>query len=175
MPPATDRTILSEILQARRGPSAAALEGEHVSAFGAGGALTLAYYDYRPARDIEVELRLSQLRIETAGDTPAIAEGSSTARTLGLWTRYRWPTGREVFGRPMRWVLDGSGSWYLGDQRDALGFDWSVKVGGGIEFDTGRWELGAFGVNVERVRFIGRYFYGDGGITGVSFGIGLSL
>lgn len=149
--------------------------GEHVSAFGLGGALTLAYYDYRPARDIDVELRFTQLEIETFGDTPPIADGSSTARTLGLWTRYRWPTGAEAFGRPMRWVLDGSASWYLGDQRDALGFDWSVKLGGGIEFDTGRWELGAFGINMERVRFIGRYFLGDNGVTGLSFGIGLSL
>lgn len=172
---AGDRTVLAEILQLRRGPSAAALEGEHVSAFGLGGALTLAYYDYRPERDIDVELRFTQLEIDTFGDTPSIAEASSTARTLGLWTRYRWPTGAEVFGRPMRWVLDGSASWYLGDQRDALGFDWSIKVGGGIEFDTGRWEFGAFGINMERVRFIGRYFLGDNGVTGVSFGIGLSL
>ena len=172
---ASDRTVLTEIFQARRGLSAAALEGEHVSAFGLGGSLTLAYYDYRPARDIEVELRFSQLEIETFGDTPSFAEASSTARTLGLWTRYRWPTGTEAFGRPMRWVLDGSASWYLGDQRDALGFDWSIKVGGGIEFDTGRWEFGAFGINMERVRFVGRYFLGDNNVTGVSFGIGMSL
>ncbi|WP_237213046.1 hypothetical protein [Falsiroseomonas oryziterrae] len=172
---AGDRTLLADLLQLRRGASAAVLEGEHVSAFGLGGALTLAYYDYRPERDIDVELRFTQLRIETFGDTPSIAEARSTARTLGLWTRYRWPTGVEAFGRPMRWVLDGSASWYLGDQRDALGFDWSIKVGGGIEFDTGRWELGAFGINMERVRFIGRYFLGDNGVTGVSFGIGISL
>lgn len=172
---AAGRTVLAEILQARRGPSASALEGEHVSAFGLGGSLTLAYYDYQPARDIEVELRFSQLEIETFGDTPSFAEATSTARTLGLWTRYRWPTGTEAFGRPMRWVLDGSASWYLGDQRDALGFDWSIKVGGGIEFDTGRWEFGAFGINMERVRFVGRYFLGDNNVTGVSFGIGMSL
>jgi hypothetical protein len=174
---AGDRTILAELLQLGpgRGTAAAALEGEHVSAHALGGALTLAYYDYRPTRDIELELRFTQLEIETFGDTPAIAEARSTARTLGLWTRYRWPTGTEAFGRPMRWVLDGSASWYLGDQREALGFDWSVKVGGGIEFDTGRWEFGAFGINMERVRFIGRYFLGDNGVTGVSFGIGMSL
>jgi hypothetical protein len=174
---AGDRTLLAELLKLGPGPGtvAAALDGEHVSAWGLGGALTLAYYDYRPTRDFEMELRFTQLEIETFGDTPAIAEATSTARTLGLWTRYRWPSGVEAFGRPMRWVLDGSASWYLGDQREALGFDWSIKVGGGIEFDTGRWEFGAFGINMERVRFIGRYFLGDNGITGVSFGIGMSL
>ncbi|MDB5378151.1 MAG: hypothetical protein JWR00_2597 [Rubritepida sp.] len=72
-------------------------------------------------------------------------------------------------------MIDGSGSAYLGDQRESLGFAWSVKIGGGIEFDVGRYEVGAMGLNLSRVRLIGRYFYGDGGVTGTSFGIGMSF
>jgi len=40
----------------------------------------------------------------------------------------------EAFGRPLRWVIDGSSSLYLSDQRAALGFAWSAKLGGGIDF-----------------------------------------
>jgi hypothetical protein len=91
------------------------------------------------------------------------------------WTRYRWPTGAEAFGRPMRRVLDGPASWHFGDQRDALGFDWSIEVGGGIEFDAGRYEIGALGLSLSHVRLIGRYFIGDNNVTGYSFGIGMGF
>jgi hypothetical protein len=147
----------------------------HANVAGFGGSLMLAYYDHRPARDIDVELRYTQIRLQTFGDTLDAARGSSTAQTLGLWARYRWPTGWEAFGRPIRWVLDGSMTSYLGDQRDALGFDWALKLGGGIEFDVGRYEIGALGLNLSRVRLIGRYFVGDRGVTGASFGIGMSF
>jgi hypothetical protein len=50
-----------------------------------------------------------------------------------------------------------------------------VKAGGGIEFDMGRYEIGLMGINASRVRLIGRYFVGDQGVTGVSFGLGISF
>jgi hypothetical protein len=106
---------------------------------------------------------------------PRGLSGNSTARTLGFWGRYRAPIGIEAFGLPMRWVSDTSVSIYLGDQREALGFAWSVKVGAGIEFDIGRHETSAFGLTLTRVRLMGYYFYGDGGITGTSIGIGMSF
>jgi hypothetical protein len=152
-----------------------ALTNRHVNVWGGGGALVLAYYDYRPERDIDVELRYTQLRIQTFGDTLPAARGRSTAESLTLWTRYRWPTGREAWGRPIRWVLEANASSYLGDQADALGFAWSAKVGGGIEFETARWELGVMGINLNRVRLIGRYFFGDNNVTGYSIGIGMSF
>jgi len=40
----------------------------------------------------------------------------------------------EAIGRPLRWVIDGSSSLYLSDQHSALGFAWSAKLGGGIDF-----------------------------------------
>lgn len=75
----------------------------------------------------------------------------------------------------MRWVVDGAGSAYLGDQREALGFGWSVKLGSGIEFNVGRQEISALGLNLTRVRFVGRYFFGENSATGASFGIGMSF
>ncbi|PWS36413.1 hypothetical protein DFH01_14735 [Falsiroseomonas bella] len=172
---AGDASLFAQFIKYRTDLDIAALTDRHVNVWGVGGALMLAYYDYRPERDIDVELRYTQLRLETFGDTLPAATGSSTAETIGLWARYRWPTGREVFGRPLRWVLDGSATSYLGDQREAIGFAWSAKFGGGIEFDTGRWELGAMGINLNRVRLIGRYFIGDDNITGYSIGIGMSF
>lgn len=171
----SDASILAALVQSRTDADLSVLTDKTVNVYGIGGSLTLAYYDYTPARNIDVELRYTQIQLQTFGSTIPAARGNSTARTLGLWTRYRWPTGLEAFGRPVRWVLDGSGSLYLGDQREALGFGWSVKIGGGIEFDVGRYEVGAFGINLSRVRLIGRYFYGDNNITGASFGVGMSF
>lgn len=172
---ASDSSLFASFVNYRTGVDVSALTSKHMNVYGFGGSLVLAYYDYTPARAIDVELRYTQIRIQSFGDTPAGIGGRSTPQTLGLWARYRWPTGWEAFGRPVRWVIDGSGSAYLGDQREALGFGWSVKIGGGIEFDVGRHEIGAMGLNLNRVRLIGRYFYGDGGVTGASFGIGMSF
>lgn len=146
----------------------------HMNVGGYGGGLLLGYYDYRPARDIDMELRYTQLRLRTFGDTFTPARGQSVPQTLSLWTQYRWPMGVEAGGRPMRWVLDGNFSGYFGDQEKTLGYAWAVKVGGGIEFDTGRYELPFrfAGFTIKRVRLMGHYFFADKGITGYSIGIG---
>lgn len=119
---ASDVSLFASFVEARRDVDLSVLRDGHVNAWGIGGALTLAYYDYRPEREIDLELRYTQIRLETFGDTLPAARGQSTAQALGLWGRYRWPTGREMFGRPVRWVLDGNATRYLGDQQDAIGF-----------------------------------------------------
>jgi hypothetical protein len=172
---ASDASLFGDFVRYRTDVDISALTDSHVNVWGLGGSLMLAYYDYRPERDIDVELRYTQIHLQTFGDTLPAARGSSIARTLGLWTRLRWPTGREAFGRPIRWVIDASASYYLGDQRNALGFAWSAKVGGGVEFDIGRYEVGALGIDLSRVRLIGHYFFGDKDVTGYSFGIGISF
>jgi len=172
---APDSTLFAAFIERRRDVDLSAFTNRHANVTGIGASLTLAYYDYRPARDIDFELRYTQIFLQTFGDTATYARGSSTAQTLSAWGRYRWPTGWEAFGRPIRWVVDGNVSWYIGDQRDAVGFGWALKVGGGIEFDIGRYEVGALGINLSRVRLIGRYFLGDHNITGTSFGIGMSF
>ena len=172
---ASDAGLFGGLINVRRDVDISALTDQHLNAKGFGGSLVLAYYDYRPERDIETELRYTSIRLETFGDTLPAGRGSADASALGLWARYRWPTGREVFGRPLRWVIDGNATTYLGDQRDAVGFAWSAKIGGGIEFDTGRWELGVAGINLTRVRLIGRYFFADDNVSGYSVGIGMSF
>ena len=172
---ASDSALFGTFINYRTGRDIQSLTDKHMNVRGLGGSLMLAYYDYRPERDIDVELRYSQIQLRTFGDTLPAARGSSTAQTLGLWTRYRWPTGWEAFGRPVRWVLDGSFSYYLGDQTDIIGFTWSAKLGGGIEIDVGRHEFGAMGLQLSRLRLVARYFIGDNNITGTSVGIGMSF
>jgi hypothetical protein len=172
---ASDASLFAAFVRHRTDIEISSLAGLHANVEGLGASLMLAYYDHRPARDIDVELRYTQIWLRSFGDTFPAAQGSATAKTLGLWARYRWPTGWEAFGRPIRWVVDGSASTYLGDQRESLGFSWAVKVGGGIEFDVGRYEFGALGLELSRVRLIVRLFLGDRGVTGQSFGIGMSF
>lgn len=172
---ASDASLFGSFLNWRVGRDVAALTDRHVNVWGIGGSLMLAYYDYRPARDIDVELRYTQLELQTFGDTFEPARGRSTAKTASLWARYRWPTGLEAFGRPLRWVVDGSFSTYLGDQEQVLGFSWAAKVGGGVEVDFGRYEAGALGLTLGRVRLVARYFFADDNVTGTSIGIGMSF
>lgn len=171
----SDASLLGSFVQFRTDRDIAALTDQHVNVLGLGGSLMLAYYDYQPARDIDVEARYTQIELQTVGDTLRAARGRATAQTFGLWARYRWPTGWEAFGRPVRWVLDGNASWYIGDQADTTGFRWAVKAGGGIEVDVGRYEVGAVGIYLSRIRLVARYFYGDNGVTGTSIGIGMSF
>ena len=61
------------------------------------------------------------------------------------------------------------------EQAQTIGFRWAVKAGGGIEIDLGRYEVGAVGIYLSRVRLVARYFVGDDGVTGTSVGIGMSF
>jgi hypothetical protein len=172
---ASDAALFGAFINFRTDRDISALTDQHVNVWGIGGSLMLAYYDHRPERDIDVELRYTQLQLQTFGDTIPAARGRSNAQTVGLWARYRWPTGLEAFGRPVRWVLDGNFTTYVGDQTDILGFTWAAKVGGGLEVDVGRYEFGALGLNLGRVRLVARYFFADRNITGTSIGLGFSF
>jgi hypothetical protein len=142
---------------------------------GFGGSLVLAWYDYRPDWELEVELRYSHARVSTL---PVYSRGidvRSDSDTLSLWTRYRWPTGLEAFGRPMRWVTELYHSEFLSPaQREVLGADRLTRLGGGIEFDVGRWELGAVGLYLQRLRLMGHVVTGEN-VSGWSVGLGMSF
>jgi hypothetical protein len=141
---------------------------------GLGGAMVLGWYDYRPEFEFELELRYSQMRFETI---PQLSRGlavQADASTLGLWSRYRWPTGAEAFGRPVRWVLEGYHSEFLMTQRKALGLDRLTRLGGGFELDVGRWQAGALGLYLQRVRLMGHAVVGED-VRGWSVGLGMSF
>ncbi len=172
---ASDASLFGRFIEYKTDLAVDPLTKRQVLVHGTGGSLVLAYYDKRPTRDIDLEVRYTQLWLETFGNTVPIARGSSVPRTLGVWARYRWPMGVESFGRPMRWVVDSNMTAYVGDQAKALGFNWSAKIGGGIEWDVGRYEAGAAGLTISRIRLIGRYMIGDNNISGYSIGLGFSF
>lgn len=171
---ATDIALAAELLDWLTGIDIEPLQRGQAAVGGVGGALVLAWYDYRPDAELEIELRYSQMRLETLPAWSRDLSVRSDVGTLGLWTRYRWPSGFEAFGRPMRWVLEGYHSEFLMAQRDALGIDRLTKLGGGIELDTGRWEFGAFGLDLQRVRLMGRAIIGED-VRGWSVGLSISL
>lgn len=173
---ASDISLGSTLLARRRGRAEeSALADVRANVAGIGGSLMLTYFYYSAERQFDFQARYTQLYLQTFGDSLPAARGTSTSSTISLWAQYRWPTGIEVFRRPLRWLVTGAGSYYFGDQRQATGFAWSTTIGGGIEFDVGRWQFGLMGIDVSRVSFTLNYLYADRNITGGSFGIGISF
>jgi len=171
---ASDIAVAGELLDYLTGLDIQALKNGQAATGGVGGALVLAWYDYRPSYELEAELRFSQMQFRTL---PVYSRGfdvRSESSSIGLWTRFRWPTGVEAFGRPSRWVLEMYHSEFFAAQRDVLGIDRLTRLGGGIEADLGRWELGAMGLYLQRFRLSGNVLLGDGA-RGWSFGIGMSF
>jgi hypothetical protein len=87
---------------------------------------------------------------------------------VGFWSRWRQPTGVYAFRRPLRYVLEASSTYYLGDQAGVLGFNYLSSVGAGIEFD-----ISAVHLVFSRIRFLGRYAFGEG-VTGAAWSISIS-
>jgi hypothetical protein len=170
----TDATLAVSLLEFRRSQEVAALDDARMNAYGVGGSLVLAYYDHLPAREIDIELRGTDLYLQTFGDTSGDLRANTNALTVNLWARYRWPTGLEAFERPIRWVAEAQHSHFFGDPQAALGFEYLTKVGGGIEFDLGAHRIGAFGLYTQRVRVVGRYVFGLN-VNGFSVGLGITF
>jgi hypothetical protein len=173
---ASDVSLASSFLAWRRDRTEqSVLSDVQANVWGLGGALMLNYFNYSVERQIDLQARYSQMRLQTFGDSLPAARGTSTSSTLSVWGQYRWPTGIEIFRRPLRWVVTSAASAYFGDQRESMGYAWSTTVGGGIEFDVGRLQVGAMGLDVSRVQFTLNYLYADRNITGASFGLGISF
>ena len=173
---ASDTSLASTFFAFRRGRSEpSALSDVHANVYGLGGSLMLTYFDYSVARQIDLQARYTQIRLQTFGNSLPAARGTSTSSNFGVWGQYRWPTGIELFRRPLRWVVTGAANLYFGDQTQVTGFAWATTIGGGIEFDVGRLQVGLLGLDVSRVQFTLNYLYAERNITGFSFGLGISF
>lgn len=145
------------------------LDGGHLNSFGVGGSLMLVYKDRKPARDIDVELRYTNIQLRSFGNTAVEVQGHAVAETLGLWARWRAPTGLTLMDRPLRYVLETAHSEYLGSQAGTLGFNRLTYVGGGVELDFSAKDLW-----VTRTRLMGYHLFGNN-ISGTSIGLGLTF
>jgi hypothetical protein len=169
----TDVSLLGRLLELKYDRELAFLQRGRMNAYGLGGSLMLDLSIPRPGYEIDLELRYTDIRLSTFGDTSRLVRGEAEAKTLNLWGRVRWPMDAEMFGRPLRWVVDFSHSRFFGDQV-ALGFDHLTKVGGGIEMNVGRYELGVWDFNMQSIRIVGRYLFGQN-VSGASIGLAVSF
>lgn len=144
------------------------LDGGRLNAYGLGGSLMLDYELLSPAQDIDVELRYTGMNLQTFGSTSRAVEGSATAQNLGLYLRRRAPLfDWTLLKSPVRYVLEGAHTEYIGEQRGKLGFDSLSSVGLGIEMDSSKYP-----VFITRTRLVARYMFGNG-TSG--YGVGLAM
>jgi hypothetical protein len=143
--------------------------GGQLTAYGIGGSLMLDYEHYRPEGEVDVELRYTNIQLQSTGGASAAVRGHADAQTVSLWARYRAPTGWHALDRPVRYVLEFAQSAFLGDQRGLLGFNYLTSLGVGLELDSS-----AYHVFITRTRLVARYLFGDN-VSGVSVGLAVSF
>ncbi len=166
----SDASVVTQAVANRLGLDRDFVQSGGLWAGGAGGSFTLAYD--RPLendREFEMSFRYTHIEYWPIGDDKDLLVQSTAANAV-LWTRYRFPTGTRMFGRPVRWVGDLSFSYLIGDQSLVLGTDWLARVGGGIEVDlSDTWVPW-----VTTTRIMVRY-YGSDTVNGFTAGIGISF
>lgn len=144
------------------------LDGGRLNAYGLGGSLMLDYELLSAKQDIDIELRYTGMSLQTFGNTSSAVSGSASAQNLGLYVRRRAPIfDWTLLKSPVRYVLEGAHTEYLGEQRGKLGFDSLSSVGVGIEMDRSQYP-----VFITRTRLVARYMFGNG-TSG--YGVGLAM
>lgn len=152
-----------------RNPDLDFLDKGRLDAYGVGGSAMLEYFRVRELTALEVTLRYTYLHLQSYGSSSDAVDGSSEAQTVGLWARWRAPTGLVFLRRPLRYVTELSNSTYLGDNRGALGFNYLTSAGLGLEIDSS-----AYHSVLTRTRLVGRYVFGHN-VSGFSVGLAVTL
>ena len=165
----SDLTVGTRLIEGETGKEINFLDNGYLNSVGYGGSLMLDYEHYREAYEIDVEVRLTDIYMESFGGTSEAVEGSAWAQSLGLWTRWRAPTGLKALDRPVRYVLEYAFTHYFGPDGDMLGFNNLNSLGAGIELDIGKWER-----IISRLRLMGRYRFGQN-VSGYGVSLGISF
>jgi hypothetical protein len=164
----SDLSLLGRVADSKFDPSFDFLKNGRLNAYGLGGSLMLDYTLVKPQYEIDVELRYTNIKLQSF-DSSAAVSGTASAEAAGIYARYRAPTGLTVMDRPLRYVLEAANTVYLGDQRNALGFNNLSSVGAGIEFDSSQYD-----VFVTRTRLVARYAFGQN-VQGFAIGMAVSF
>ena len=165
----SDLAVATAIIEGKTDQEIAFLENGRLNAVGYGGSVMLDYEHYRRDYEIDVELRYTNIYLQSIPGTYEQVQGSTLAQNLNWWSRWRAPTGLKALHRPVRYVLEFTYSLYFGDQEDVLGFNHLCSLGVGLELDTSYYLY-----LTQRVRLIGRYRFGQN-VTGWSIGLGISF
>ncbi|MEA2048497.1 MAG: hypothetical protein U9O64_08660 [Campylobacterota bacterium] len=168
----SDASILGRLLEeglVRDTDSLDFLKRGRMNAYGLGGAIMLDWEHYRESYEVDVELRYTNIQLRSYDSDYSSVEGSSDANILSLWTRWRAPTGITMLNNPLRYVLEGSNTTFLGAQRDVLGFNYLSTVGVGFELDSSDYP-----VFITRTRLLYRYTFGEN-VSGHAIGLAVSF
>ena len=143
-------------------------KGGRMNAYGLGGALMLDYEKFAPDADEDLEIRYTNVQLQSY-DTPNLAvAGHAKAENVSIWGRRRVPTPWTAWDRPVRWVYEGAFTQFLGDQRE-LGLKHMASLGFGIELDSS-----AKDIFVTRWRAVVRYKFGED-VHGWALGLAVSF
>ena len=164
----SDLSIASRVLQNQKGIDLQFLNGGRMNSYGLGGSVMLDYENYKPDQEIDVELRYTNIPVQTFASSTAV-QGSADSQSLALWARSRIPTPITLLDRPLRAVFEVAHTEFLGDLRGALGFNSLSSVGTGIELDRS-----ASDPIFTRVRVVFRYQFGQN-VHGTSIGLAASF
>ena len=165
---ASDLRIGNWLLGQYTGKNLDFLDGGRLDVYGLGGAMMLDYELFSPAQDIDAELRYSYQHLQSFGGTAASVTGQANAENLGLYLRRRAPIGSlTLLGKPMRYVLEGARTEYLGEQRGLLGFNSLNSLGLGLELDSSKYDI-----FVTRTRLVARYMFSH---NTNGYGVGLAM
>jgi hypothetical protein len=165
----SDLKVAGSYIGFQTGKDLSFLDRGRLDVGGLGGSLMLDYERYLPENEIDVELRYTNIYLQSINGSSEAVSGSSDAQNLSLWARWRAPTGLTALDRPFRYVLEFSHTQFIGDLRGALGFDYLTSLGAGFELDTSKYTW-----LTTRWRLLGRYKFGDG-VQGWSVGVACSF
>ena len=140
-----------------------------LNAYGLGGSLVLDYERYRPGNEIDVEVRYTNIYLQSFGGTSTAVKGSADSQSVSLWARWRAPTGSTMLERPLRYVLEFAHTTFVGDLDGVLGFNYLSSLGVGLELDSS-----AYDIHVTRTRLMARYKVGEN-VRGWSVGLAVSF
>jgi hypothetical protein len=144
------------------------LDNGKMNARGVGGSLMIDYEMFAPDADVDLELRYTNVKLRNSGDLSDRIKGSASAESASIWARRRVPTGWTAWDRPIRYVLEGAYTRFLGSQVE-VGVEHMASVGAGIEFDSSAYDIWA-----TRWRGVVRYKFGPD-ISGWSLGLAVSF
>jgi hypothetical protein len=165
----SDISLAGRVIEGETGQEIEFMKNGRLNAVGYGGSLMLDYEHYREAHDIDAEVRVTSVWLESYGSTSEAVKGSALAQSVSLWTRWRAPTGLRSLDRPVRYVLEYAFTRYFGPDGDMLGFNNLNSIGVGIELDTSVLDRIA-----TRWRLIGRFRFGEN-VKGWGVGLGISF
>jgi hypothetical protein len=145
------------------------LDGGKMNAYGLGGSLMLDYEKFAPEHDDDIEIRYTNVQLRSYGTRDPSVKGTGDAETASIWARTRIPIDDwHVWDRPVRYVLEGAYTVFLGDQGE-MGLSEMASLGLGLELDSS-----AHDIWVTRWRAVMRYKFGSN-LSGWALGLAVSF